>query len=140
MTGLRVGIAGAGFIGETHLAAWTAEGATIVVHDVERSRAVALADRVGERAVAGLADAGRWLGIGIGNLIVLLTPERVVIGGGVAGAGDLLLGPIRAEVRERVHMTALEGVRIVLAELGTRAGSIGAAVYGAERAAEVQSG
>ena len=87
-----------------------------------------------ETARAGLAEVGRWLGIGISNLIVVLTPDRVVVGGGVAGAGDLLLDPVRTEVRRRVHVTDLDAVEIVSAELGTWAGAIGAAVRGAEAA------
>jgi glucokinase len=82
-------------------------------------------------ALSGIGEVGRWLGIGIANLIVVLTPDRVVIGGGVAGAGDLLLDPIRAEVRSRVRVTDLDAVEIVTAELGTWAGAIGAAVHGA---------
>ena len=81
-------------------------------------------------ALAGMAEVGRWLGIGISNLIVVLTPDRVVLGGGVAGAGDLLLEPIRDEVRRRVHVTDLDAVEIVTGELGTWAGAIGAAVRG----------
>ena len=84
-----------------------------------------------QRALAGLADVGRWLGIAIANLIVVLNPERVVLGGGVAGAGDLLLEPIRAEVRRRVHVTSLDAVEIITAELGVWAGAVGAAVHGA---------
>lgn len=89
-----------------------------------------------ERAAAGLAEIGRHLGIGIANLIVVLTPDRVVIGGGVAAAGDLLLGPISDEVRRRVRTTDLDRIQILTGELGTWAGAIGAAVHGAERAAE----
>ena len=84
------------------------------------------------RALDGLAQVGRYLGIGIGNMITLISPDRVVIGGGVAAAGDLLLGPIRDEVRRRVLMTSLNAVEIVTAELGTWAGAIGAAIHGAE--------
>jgi glucokinase len=84
-----------------------------------------------ERAIAGLAEIGRWLGIAIANLIVVLTPDRVVLGGGVSAAGALLIEPIRAEVRRRVHVTDLDAVEIVIAELGTWAGAIGAAVHGA---------
>jgi glucokinase len=87
-----------------------------------------------ETALAGLASVGRYLGIGIANMIVAITPDRVVIGGGVAAAGDLLLDPIRAELARRVHITSLDNVTLVLAELGTWAGSIGAAVHGAETA------
>jgi glucokinase len=94
------------------------------------------AARAGDaRALAGLADVGRYLGIGIANMIAVITPDRIVIGGGIAAAGDLLFEPIWAEVRRRVHITSLESVTLVAAELGTWAGSIGAAVHGAERAA-----
>ncbi len=99
--------------------------------------AVAAAQAGDERAVAGLAETARWLGIGISNLIVILTPDRVVLGGGVSGAGDLLIQPIRDEVRRRVHVTDLGAVEIVTAELGTWAGAIGAGVHGAAAPAVV---
>ena len=70
----------------------------------------------------------------ISDVIVVLNPDRVVIGGGVSGAGDLLLEPIRAEVRRRVHVTDWRRVEIVTAELGTWAGAIGAALHGAHEA------
>ena len=66
-------------------------------------------------------------------MIIVLSPDRVVIGGGIAAAGDLLLDPIRAEIRRRVQTTSLDEVEIVTAELGTWAGAIGAAIHGAER-------
>ena len=67
-------------------------------------------------------------------MVVVITPDRIVIGGGGAPALDLLIEPIRAELRRRVHVTSLDGVEIVAAELGTWAGAIGAAVHGAEQA------
>lgn len=85
-------------------------------------------------ALAGLERIGTWLGIGIANLVTLLTPDRVVLGGGIAGSLDLLLPPIRAELGRRVLTTALDRVALVPAELGTWAGAIGAAIHGAERA------
>jgi glucokinase len=88
------------------------------------------------RALAGLREVGRYLGIGIANLVVVVSPDRIVLGGGVAAAGDLLFEPIWAEVTRRVHITSLDRVTLVAAELGTWAGAIGAAVHGAERAAE----
>ena len=88
------------------------------------------------RARAGLADVGRYLGIGIANMVTVITPDRIVLGGGVAAAGELLFGPIRAEIARRVTTTSIDEVTIVAAELGTLAGAIGAAVHGAERAAE----
>jgi len=85
-------------------------------------------------AVAGLAVVGRYLGIGIANMIVVVNPDVVVIGGGISAAFDLLRPPIEAELRERVYTTALDLVRLVPAELGTWAGAIGAAIHGAETA------
>ena len=68
-------------------------------------------------------------------MVVVISPDRVVIGGGIAAAGDLLLEPIREEIRRRVQTTSLDEVEIVTAELGTWAGAIGAAIHGAEAAA-----
>jgi glucokinase len=81
-----------------------------------------------------MQQLGRYLGIGIGNTIVSVTPDKVVIGGGVAGALDLLLPTIWDELRSRVHVTSLDAVQIVPAQLGTWAGAIGAAIHGAETA------
>jgi glucokinase len=86
-------------------------------------------------AIEGLRRVGRYLGIGIGNMIVVISPDRVVIGGGIAAAGDLLLATAREEIRRRVRTTSVAEVEIVTAELGTWAGAIGAAVHGAEAAA-----
>ena len=97
--------------------------------------AVRRAEAGDARARDGLAEVGRHLGIGIANMISVITPDKVVLGGGVAAAADVLLGPIREELRRRVRTTSLDDVDIVTAELGTWAGAIGAAVHGAERAA-----
>ena len=89
--------------------------------------------RAGEpRATAGIAEVGRYLGIGIANMVTAITPDKIVIGGGVSAAADLLLGAVEAELRRRVRTTSLDGVDIVTAELGTWAGAIGAAIHGAE--------
>ena len=87
-----------------------------------------------DRALAGLVDVGRYLGIGIANMITVIAPDRIVLGGGVAAAGELLFAPIRAEIARRVTTTSIDDVVLVPAELGTWAGAIGAAVHGAERA------
>lgn len=93
------------------------------------------AARAGDaRAISGLADTGRYLGIGLANAIVAINPERVVLGGGVAAAGDLLLTPIRDEIARRVHVTAIAHIEVVVAQLGTYAGAIGAGIHGAEHA------
>ena len=99
------------------------------------AEAAFVAARAGDpAAVAGLGVIGRYLGIGIANMIVVVNPDVVVIGGGISAAFDLLRDPIAAELRARVHTTALDLVRVVPAELGTWAGAIGAAIHGAEAA------
>ena len=93
------------------------------------------AARAGDaRAIRGLADVGRYLGIGLANMINVVSPDVIVLGGGVASAGELLFGPIRAEIERRATMTDIAQVRLVPAELGIWAGAFGAAVHGAERA------
>ena len=73
-----------------------------------------------ERWQVSLRSAATW-GIGIANMIAVISPDRVVIGGGIAAAGDLLLGPIRAELQRRVFITSLDNVTIV----DRRAGHVG---------------
>ncbi len=74
------------------------------------------------------AAAGRKLGQSVGNLINVLDPERVIIGGGVAGAGDLILQPCREMVPTIVLAADARDVPIVPAELGTGAAALGAAL------------
>ncbi len=74
-------------------------------------------------------QAGKYIGIAVSNVLVSVGPRKVVIGGGVSQAGDLLLDPIRRTVSERVHVMPVDQVQIVLAELGPNAGMIGAATW-----------
>jgi glucokinase len=96
--------------------------------------AVTAAESGDARALEGLARTGRYLGIGIANMVTVLSPDVIVIGGGVAAAGELLFRPIRDEMRRRVRTTSLDAVRLVPAELGVWAGSVGAAIHGVEQA------
>ena len=73
--------------------------------------------------------AGTYLGVAVANLLLSVGPPRVVIGGGVAQAGDLLLEPLRRAVRERVFLLPVDQVEIVPARLGTQAGIIGDALW-----------
>ncbi len=71
---------------------------------------------------------GTYIGMGLVSVINLLNPEKVIIGGGVAAAGDLLLDPIRKTINERAMVVAGNSVEIVPAELGNSAGVIGASM------------
>ena len=79
-----------------------------------------------------LADIGRRLGSGIGTLVNVFNPELVVVGGGFAAAGDLVLAPAREIVHREALAPARDLVRIVPAQLGPDAGMVGAALVGFE--------
>ncbi|MBN1866877.1 ROK family protein [Candidatus Sumerlaeota bacterium] len=93
-------------------------------------KAMGEAARAGDSLVRmAIERAGRYLALSISNLIVALHPELVVIGGGVAGLGDLLMDPIRAGVLENVRMFPADDVRIETSSLGDRAGVMGAIAW-----------
>jgi glucokinase len=78
-------------------------------------------------AIDALAEIGRWLGVGIGNLVNMLNPDVVVIGGGVIAAGELLLEPAREVVAARALSPSREHVSIVPTRFGAESGMLGAA-------------
>jgi predicted NBD/HSP70 family sugar kinase len=73
-----------------------------------------------------LAEVGRQIGAAAARLCNLVNPERVVVGGLLASAGDLLLDPMRESVRRFGVDSATAGVEIVPSEFGERAGVVGA--------------
>jgi len=75
-----------------------------------------------------LADIGAWLGVGLAGFANLLNPERIVVGGGIAAAGDWILGPARRVLRERAMSVPGAGVEVVCAELANDASLVGAAL------------
>ena len=79
-------------------------------------------------ALAAFASVGRWLGVGVANLVAAFDPEVVVVGGGLSAAGDLLLEPARRALRDSLVGAAHRTVPpVVRAGLGPEAGAIGAA-------------
>jgi glucokinase len=77
--------------------------------------------------------AGFYIGIAVANVMVTIGPRKVVIGGGVAQAGTLLLDPIRRTAYERVFVMPKEQVEIVPAALGPYAGLVGVALWAREQ-------
>jgi glucokinase len=98
------------------------------VEDLSGPALTAAAEAGDPVALAAYAEVGEWLGVGLANLVASFDPQVVVIGGGVSAAGDLLLEPARAALRESLvgapHRTIPPVVR---AALGPEAGAIGAA-------------
>jgi glucokinase len=91
---------------------------------------VAMAAQGGDRlAMEVISRAAGYLGVGMVNLVNIFNPEMIVVGGGLSKMGELLLGPARQVVKQRVFPLCAGAVRIVTAELGDDAGVLGAAIY-----------
>lgn len=86
-------------------------------------------------ARAAFVELGEWLGVGIANLVAAFDPECVVVGGGVADAGDRLLEPARLALERGVVGSGHRDVPpIVRATLGVHAGLVGAVTLVRDRA------
>jgi len=77
--------------------------------------------------------AGFYVGIAAVNICVAIGPRRIVIGGGVSQAGELLLDPIRRTLRERVTVMPIEQVEVVQSHLADNAGVVGVACWAANQ-------
>jgi glucokinase len=87
-----------------------------------------------QRSIKAVKTVAGYLGIGLANCVAVLGPDRIVIGGGIVAAGDLVLDPIRQAVRARVTFVPADEIEIVAAALGSSAGAIGAALAGFDSA------
>ena len=76
------------------------------------------------------AEVGFAIAITLCDIVWLLNPDRIVVGGGVARAGEYVFGPIRKVIEERTMRIFHEGLVIVPAQLGNDAGMIGSAALG----------
>ena len=84
-----------------------------------------------------LAEAGRYLGTAAANLVNLLNPQALVIGGGLVKAGELLLAPFRESLHEHCLPSSGEGLEVRTGALGDDAGALGAANLLRQRSFEV---
>jgi glucokinase len=94
------------------------------------AEAFAADERGDQRAHAAVEQWIDYLAIGLANVVTMLTPDRIVLGGGVASAGSRIIAPLRERLATHVHLTDPRHVEIVHAALGVRAGAIGAALHG----------
>jgi len=109
--------------------------------DAVTAETVAAAARRGDPlALEVAAEAVRYLAMGIANIVSILDPEVVVLGGGLFRAADVFLEPARREFRRWAQPMAAEKVRLVLSALGEDAGLAGCAKLAWERHGAAWSG
>jgi glucokinase len=70
---------------------------------------------------------GEDLGAGLASLIYILTPEAIVIGGGLSASAEFFFPAVQAEIESRVLPSSRAGLQLLSAELGNQAGMVGAA-------------
>jgi len=91
---------------------------------------LARAAQSGDRVVLDVLDyAARHLAAGIANVVTVLAPHCIVLGGGLARLGDALFEPMRRHLAVYSQIVPAEHYRIVPAALGEQAGMIGAALW-----------
>lgn len=97
----------------------------LVEGDLNRVTPKVMSECGDEAVLAAIEKAARYLGIGVANVVTILHPRMVGLGGGLAQMGDLLFEPVRDEMRRRVRMFPVDDVRIELSQTGARAGTLG---------------
>ena len=85
------------------------------------------------QALAAFKEVGYWISIALTNVMVMLAPDAIIIGGGVAQSGDILLNEIRAQMALQSKIYPESAINIIPATLGFHAGAIGAALFGATK-------
>ena len=89
---------------------------------------VATAANQGDKLGRNIMEkTGEYLGTGVANIINLFNPELVIVGGGVARAGDLIFKPLKKAVQKRAFSVSAEVAKIIPVSLGKDCTVIGAA-------------
>jgi len=107
----------------TILKKWIAEG------NVLSPELLAKGAKRGDRLSLRIWDeVAEYLATALSGVVNFVNPEKIIIGGGVSNAGDVLFGPLRKKVRKKAADIPAKDVKIIKAALGERAGLIGAAM------------
>jgi glucokinase len=86
-----------------------------------------------EIAISILKDAGNYIGLGLSSMVNILNPDKIIIGGGVSNAGDLLLDAIKKTIANQALFPLSDQVAISKWAIGDEAGLRGAYAYGLQR-------
>ena len=139
---------GAAYLGHTYIPDWTSEipGAFCKVENICSGFAIEKRNRIKCAALAEMARGGdgsalaeidrvaKSYAIGLANVITLLGPDRISIGGGVAKMGELLLEPMRRNVDELVLVLSKNRYTIVACKHGDAAVLVGSLLFAAKEA------
>lgn len=100
-------------------------------------REMAQAAKAGDDVLAStIRRRAGYLGIGVANVVTIIHPELVVLSGGVAEMGDILIDPVRTAAKKHVGMFPTENVQVEKAILGEKAGLLGTIALAADSLAE----
>ncbi|MCM2257063.1 MAG: ROK family protein [Vicinamibacteria bacterium] len=125
---LETEVGAAGWVRRADAARDAAGGRTALAGlELDPEQIVAAAVAGDAVALSVVDESAEWLGLAIAFALDLLNLEKVVIGGGVAAAGDFLLGRIREQARRRTFPQIFADAEIAPAALGGDAGVVGAA-------------
>ncbi len=83
------------------------------------------------QCLAAITQMADYLGVALANVVAILGPDCIVVGGGIAEAGDLVIRPIEEALRRRVTLVPTSEITVSQTALGHNAGAIGAALAGA---------
>ena len=108
--------------GRTILRQWLKDGRELTPKLVQEA-----AQKRDRLSLGQWQKTGAYLGTFLAGLVNALNPERIILGGGVAQAGELIFGPVRAAIKKKAFPIASRFVKVVPAKLGPDAGLIGAA-------------
>ncbi len=86
-----------------------------------------LANQGNQEAITFWQEYGKLLGAGLASLIYVLTPEAILIGGGISASSHLFFPSTQAEIERRVLSSSRIGLQLLTAKLGNQAGIFGAA-------------
>ena len=85
-----------------------------------------LAKKGDERAIKLYETVGKYLGIGLANVVDTINPEVIVVGGGIMRAGKFILAPAKKEMKKNILSQGAKKTKIFKSKLGKFAGAIGA--------------
>lgn len=103
------------------------------IEKIEISNVIQAANSGDQFAISLFTDVGYWLGRGMAYLIQIFNPELIIIGGRVAEASQFILAPVQQAIQTFSNRDISNDTEIKVSELGSKAGTMGAAAYALER-------